>query len=274
MSYIIEYAKTGRSKCQDKKCNQLIAKDDLRLGSVGYAGAYESIFFKHWNCVTSKQLANIGSVGNLQGFESLSAEDKIKVNNSVGNQKVISQQYMNDQAVIAKKKEEKAREKKEIQARAKQEKEERIASVAKERAERIRTQIENQARIKEEKESKARQKIQLQVRIAQDRQEKKRQKKEEIDRKFKETELKLKAIRELSTEQKASIQQKESTPKKSVTKKTVKKFPINSTQQQVESQIQTEKEVQVGEKRANETAMTPGKRIRRLPLKLHHFDTT
>ncbi|KAJ3362253.1 hypothetical protein GGF32_006285 [Allomyces javanicus] len=75
--YFVEYAKSGRSKCSaGKACTAMIEKGELRLG-VRFTTTTPMIKYRHWRCVTSKILDNIGDPDdNLGGYETLTPEDK------------------------------------------------------------------------------------------------------------------------------------------------------------------------------------------------------
>ncbi|KAI8867390.1 zf-PARP-domain-containing protein [Ramicandelaber brevisporus] len=86
MPYRIEYAKSQRSSCKGgKSCtDKSINKGELRLGSEAEVGSHTSVYWRHWRCVTGKQLQNLqeahgDDVESIEGFSSLSAEDKDKV---------------------------------------------------------------------------------------------------------------------------------------------------------------------------------------------------
>ncbi|KNE55477.1 hypothetical protein AMAG_01368 [Allomyces macrogynus ATCC 38327] len=75
--YFVEYAKSGRSKCSaGKACNATIEKGELRLG-VHFTTSAPMTKYRHWRCVTSRILENIGDPDdNLGGYETLTPEDK------------------------------------------------------------------------------------------------------------------------------------------------------------------------------------------------------
>ncbi|ORY03983.1 zf-PARP-domain-containing protein [Basidiobolus meristosporus CBS 931.73] len=85
MPYVVEYARSGRSKCKGpKSCvDKVIPKGALRLGSVTERNGMEQTFWRHWNCVTPKILESIDEVENLDGFEELLFEDKEIVEEAV-----------------------------------------------------------------------------------------------------------------------------------------------------------------------------------------------
>lgn len=86
MSYLIELAKSSRSKCKAKaKCanyngdleSTIIAKDDVRFGSqYDLKSGGTATSWTHVNCVTPKVLQNVlnvhGKVQDIPGFSQLS----------------------------------------------------------------------------------------------------------------------------------------------------------------------------------------------------------
>ena len=53
---------------------------DLRLGSKGSCGGmYDTVYYRHWGCVTLKVIENIGYAENLNGFASLTDADQARV---------------------------------------------------------------------------------------------------------------------------------------------------------------------------------------------------
>ncbi|KNE60143.1 hypothetical protein AMAG_05565 [Allomyces macrogynus ATCC 38327] len=75
--YFVEYAKSGRSKCAaGKACSAMIEKGELRIG-VHFTTSTPMTKYRHWRCVTSKMIENIGDPDdNLGGLESLTPEDQ------------------------------------------------------------------------------------------------------------------------------------------------------------------------------------------------------
>ncbi|KAE9365328.1 zf-PARP-domain-containing protein [Stipitochalara longipes BDJ] len=62
MSYRVETAKTGRSGCSVKACKEAgikIDKGELRFGSWVEGPDFSSWSWRHWGCVTGKQLQNL-----------------------------------------------------------------------------------------------------------------------------------------------------------------------------------------------------------------------
>lgn len=82
MPYRLEEAKTGRAKCTaTQRCNgSKIERGQLRMGVWVEAGQFASWKWRHWGCVTSKQLINmktdLGSPDEIDGFEELSSTNK------------------------------------------------------------------------------------------------------------------------------------------------------------------------------------------------------
>ncbi|KAI9669656.1 MAG: hypothetical protein M1831_007352 [Alyxoria varia] len=87
-SYRVELAKTGRSGCRDTHCqkaNVKIEKGDLRFGTLVEIKGQQSWFWKHWGCVTPKQLFNWkdvcgGDPALMDGLDELepSLQEKVK----------------------------------------------------------------------------------------------------------------------------------------------------------------------------------------------------
>ena len=80
MPYIIEYAKSGRSSC--KGCKTTINAGEVRFGSVNDQGDHVMTHWKHVECLTEKQMANIeeaGGIAAVTGFSDLKPADRTKV---------------------------------------------------------------------------------------------------------------------------------------------------------------------------------------------------
>eukprot|EP00158_Paraphelidium_tribonemae_P002659 Partr_v1_DN25544_c0_g1_i1_m20776 putative Poly(ADP-ribose) polymerase and DNA-Ligase Zn-finger region len=79
--YRIEQAKTGRSSCKaGKSCaDKHINQGELRFGSVGSFNDHETVFWRHWTCVTPKILSNVGSPEAMEGYDTLAPEHKAMV---------------------------------------------------------------------------------------------------------------------------------------------------------------------------------------------------
>ena len=73
--YSIEPAKSGRSTC--KGCKEKIEKDSWRFGSSVAMGNHITTYWKHLECVTTKQLRNVkatlGSLERITGFPTSAA---------------------------------------------------------------------------------------------------------------------------------------------------------------------------------------------------------
>ncbi|EFN56113.1 hypothetical protein CHLNCDRAFT_144713 [Chlorella variabilis] len=87
-AYMLEYARSSRSKCQG--CKALIGKGDLRLGSP--LQMHDAITFKwrHWGCTTPAVLFNMrgkverhGQALAIAGLGKLKAEDRPVVQQSL-----------------------------------------------------------------------------------------------------------------------------------------------------------------------------------------------
>ncbi|KAI0634798.1 poly polymerase and DNA-ligase Zn-finger region-domain-containing protein [Trametes polyzona] len=83
--YRLEYASSGRSKCNGPKpCKgTAIGKGELRFGSVVDFRGNTSFSWRHWGCVTSKIISNMKNAfdeaDELDGFEDLKEEDQERV---------------------------------------------------------------------------------------------------------------------------------------------------------------------------------------------------
>ena len=74
----VEYAKSSRSKCQNKQCAQIIEKGEVRIGTGGLMpGAEEYSFkFRHLCCFTKRQLVALKTIDQLEGFDDLEEVDQ------------------------------------------------------------------------------------------------------------------------------------------------------------------------------------------------------
>ena len=77
-TYVAEYARSGRSKC--KACKTVITNADLRLGAETEKDDHPMIYWRHWNCITTKVILNIGDTSNLKGFDLLTNSDQNRIN--------------------------------------------------------------------------------------------------------------------------------------------------------------------------------------------------
>ncbi|KAK2879461.1 hypothetical protein FQN49_000845 [Arthroderma sp. PD_2] len=94
-TYRIELASTGRAGCKNKECQQnkeKILKGELRLGSFVDTEQFQSWAWKHWGCVTPRQIASIQEIvglngdrdmTRLDGYDEISAESQKKVADAV-----------------------------------------------------------------------------------------------------------------------------------------------------------------------------------------------
>ncbi|OAX84122.1 hypothetical protein ACJ72_01511 [Emergomyces africanus] len=92
-TYRIEEASTGRAGCKNKECQEKkekILKGELRLGSWVDTEQFQSWSWKHWGCVTPRQIASIQEiVGDekdytlLDGYDEISAENQEKIREAV-----------------------------------------------------------------------------------------------------------------------------------------------------------------------------------------------
>ena len=69
---------TGRGKCGGK-CKELMAHGSLRFGSVGEIWGSTQTFYRHWTCVTDRQIGNCETSRNIAGMENLSPLDLRRV---------------------------------------------------------------------------------------------------------------------------------------------------------------------------------------------------
>ncbi|MBW0490218.1 hypothetical protein O181_029933 [Austropuccinia psidii MF-1] len=84
--YRVEYANSGRAKCNGKKpCKgTAIAKGQIRFGTWVTMQEHGSFKWRHWGCITDSVLKNVateleGKIEELDGFEDLNAQDQSKV---------------------------------------------------------------------------------------------------------------------------------------------------------------------------------------------------
>ncbi|KKZ67787.1 hypothetical protein EMCG_06553 [[Emmonsia] crescens] len=92
-TYRIEEASTGRAGCKNKECQEKkekILKGELRLGSWIDTENFQSWAWKHWGCVTPRQIASIQDiVGDekdctlIDGYDEISAENQEKFREAV-----------------------------------------------------------------------------------------------------------------------------------------------------------------------------------------------
>ena len=77
----VEYAKSSRSRCILKECSKFIEKGEVRIGTGMLMPGMDDPSFKwrHLCCFTARQLKNVASVDNIDGFADLLAEDQALV---------------------------------------------------------------------------------------------------------------------------------------------------------------------------------------------------
>jgi len=97
--YLVEYAKSGRSKCADTKCKQMIPAQELRIGrktanpfhSGDNAGALDMLKWYHAGCMFSAQSRmragskKISATSDLEGFADLKKEDQEQIRSYITN---------------------------------------------------------------------------------------------------------------------------------------------------------------------------------------------
>ncbi|KAI5306653.1 hypothetical protein KEM56_007785 [Ascosphaera pollenicola] len=101
-----EEASTGRAGCKNKECQDTkskIAKGELRLGSWIEAGQFQSWAWKHWGCVTPRQIASMKEVVGeendfnlLDGFDEISEENRTKIKEAVERGHVADEDWKGD----------------------------------------------------------------------------------------------------------------------------------------------------------------------------------
>ena len=81
----VEYAKSSRSRCVNKDCSQFIQKGELRVGTGStMPGASEMSFkWRHVCCFTKRQLASVGTVDELGGYDEMLPADQLKLQKMV-----------------------------------------------------------------------------------------------------------------------------------------------------------------------------------------------
>ncbi|XP_006463843.1 hypothetical protein AGABI2DRAFT_208769 [Agaricus bisporus var. bisporus H97] len=83
--YRIEYSPSSRAKCKGSKpcAGTVIAKGDLRFGTLVEFKGNHNFSWRHWGCVTPKIFDNvkkrISEATEIDGYEELNDEDKAKV---------------------------------------------------------------------------------------------------------------------------------------------------------------------------------------------------
>eukprot|EP00667_Euglena_gracilis_P002735 EG_transcript_2740 len=87
---MVEYAKSGRSRCTHKPCSETIEKGELRVGTpVTMPGADSASFkWRHVCCFTARQIDNAKSIDNVHGLEELKPADRLLVKRMMGKELV------------------------------------------------------------------------------------------------------------------------------------------------------------------------------------------
>ncbi|KAL1960937.1 hypothetical protein VTO42DRAFT_5921 [Malbranchea cinnamomea] len=105
-TYRVEEASTGRAGCKNKECQdkkEKILKGELRLGTWVETEQFQSWAWKHWGCVTPKQIASLkeglgedGDLSELDGFDELSEENQKKIREAVAQGHVADEDWRGD----------------------------------------------------------------------------------------------------------------------------------------------------------------------------------
>ncbi|WEW54971.1 alkaline phosphatase [Emydomyces testavorans] len=92
-TYRVEEASTGRAGCKNKECQEKkkkILKGELRMGSWVDTEQFQSWAWKHWGCVTPRQIASLQEIVGedkdfslVDGFDELSAANQDKIREAV-----------------------------------------------------------------------------------------------------------------------------------------------------------------------------------------------
>ncbi|PGH06068.1 hypothetical protein AJ80_08236 [Polytolypa hystricis UAMH7299] len=88
---IIEEASTGRAGCKNKECQDnkdKIGKGELRFGTWVESERFQSWTWKHWGCVTPRQIAGLndtvdGDCTDIDGYDEISPEHQEKIREAV-----------------------------------------------------------------------------------------------------------------------------------------------------------------------------------------------
>ena len=74
----VEYAKSGRSKCALKACQEVLEQGELRIGTGNMMPGAEDFSYKwrHLCCFTKRQLSAVSTVDQLEGFDDLDEGDQ------------------------------------------------------------------------------------------------------------------------------------------------------------------------------------------------------
>ncbi|OJD18138.1 hypothetical protein AJ78_01804 [Emergomyces pasteurianus Ep9510] len=99
-TYRIEEASTGRAGCKNKECQEKkekILKGELRLGSWVDTEQFQSWSWKHWGCVTPRQIASIQEiVGDEKDYTLLDGYDEISADNQEKIREAVEQGHVSD----------------------------------------------------------------------------------------------------------------------------------------------------------------------------------
>ncbi|KLJ08394.1 hypothetical protein EMPG_16164 [Blastomyces silverae] len=105
-TYRIEEASTSRAGCKNKECQEKkekILKGELRLGTWVDTENFQSWAWKHWGCVTPRQIASIQEVVGdesdctlIDGFDEISAENQEKFREAVAQGHVSDSDWKGD----------------------------------------------------------------------------------------------------------------------------------------------------------------------------------
>ncbi|KAI1911116.1 hypothetical protein LOZ12_004524 [Ophidiomyces ophidiicola] len=105
-TYRVEEASTGRAGCKNKECQdkkEKILKGELRLGSWVDTERFQSWSWKHWGCVTPRQVSTLQEIvgedknfSDLDGFDEISAENQDKIREAVEHGHVADSDWKGD----------------------------------------------------------------------------------------------------------------------------------------------------------------------------------
>eukprot|EP01063_Lacrimia_lanifica_P006565 TRINITY_DN1404_c0_g1_i1.p1 TRINITY_DN1404_c0_g1~~TRINITY_DN1404_c0_g1_i1.p1 ORF type:complete len:264 (+),score=116.58 TRINITY_DN1404_c0_g1_i1:64-855(+) len=96
--YKLEYAKSGRAKCQGPQCKETIAKGELRVGTGMMLPGMEEYTFKwrHVCCFTKRQLKAATSTDQFEGYDELAEKDQQMIKD------MLEGKYVDDRSIIGK----------------------------------------------------------------------------------------------------------------------------------------------------------------------------
>ncbi|EEQ84288.1 hypothetical protein RJZ56_003027 [Blastomyces dermatitidis] len=99
-TYRIEEASTSRAGCKNKECQEKkekILKGELRLGTWVDTENFQSWAWKHWGCVTPRQIASIQEiVGDERDCTLIDGYDEISVDNQEKFREAVAQGHVSD----------------------------------------------------------------------------------------------------------------------------------------------------------------------------------